>query len=279
MKNLIVVRCGDKSLHEKWLDGKNEYDVAISYFGDDFKFDQSCLKHLHLFKGSKWEGLSDFFNTTELWKEYDAICLPDDDLDCTSEQLNEFFRLFHSYKFDLAQPSLDTRSYYSWSIVLQNTNFKYRETNFVEVMIPCFNQVAFLKILPTLSENISGWGLDHLWPKLLGNTAKVGIIDEVSIFHTRPIGVAGSGMGKTRMIKKGLFSKAQPLTPHFELKELLEKYNMDQKVYCTKALDINDHVISADSVSFIKKYISDCDDRVLETTKIDYGYSKIGLQK
>jgi hypothetical protein len=85
---------------------------------------------------------------------------------------------------------------------LQNTNFKYRETNFVEVMIPCFNQVAFLKILPTLSENISGWGLDHLWPKLLGNTAKVGIIDEVSIFHTRPIGVAGSGMGKTRMIKR-----------------------------------------------------------------------------
>ena len=43
MKNLVVVRCGDKSLHENWLKGNVEYDVAVSYFGDDFKFDQSIL--------------------------------------------------------------------------------------------------------------------------------------------------------------------------------------------------------------------------------------------
>ena len=279
MKNLVVVRCGDKSLHENWLKGNVEYDVAVSYFSDYFKFDQSKLKYLHIFKGSKWEGLDNFFRTTDFWKEYDAICLPDDDLDCSTEQLSNFFELFHKYNFDLAQPSLDINSYYSWSIVLQNKSFKYRETNFVEVMVPCFNKVSFQKIFDTFSENISGWGLDHLWPKLLGNTAKIGVIDEISIFHTRPVGVAGSGMGQKKMIKKGFFSKAEVLTPHFELGELMKKYNLNQEIYCQKALDIDGNILSGDSIEFIKKFISGCDNRLLEERKIDYGFSVIGLKK
>lgn len=279
MKNLVVVRCGDKSLHEKWLNENADYDVVVSYFGDDFKFDQSKLKYLHLFKGSKWEGLNNFFTTTDFWKEYDAICLPDDDLDCSTEQLNMFFEFFHKYEFDLAQPSLDINSYYSWAIVLQNHSFKYRETNFVEVMIPCFNRLSFQKVVHTFNENISGWGLDHLWPKLLGDSAKVGIIDEISIFHTRPVGIAGSGMGKKKMIKKGLFSKEKVLTPHFELAELLKKYNLDQEIFSYRALDKNDAFLSSNSTEFIKKFISGCDNRLLEGKEINYEFSSIGLKK
>lgn len=29
MKNLIVVRCGDKSLHEKWVSTEANYDIAL----------------------------------------------------------------------------------------------------------------------------------------------------------------------------------------------------------------------------------------------------------
>ena len=58
MKNLVVVRCGDKSLHENWLKGNVEYDVAVSYFGDDFKFDQSKLKYLPLYTTNFTEPLS-----------------------------------------------------------------------------------------------------------------------------------------------------------------------------------------------------------------------------
>ncbi|HBA02829.1 MAG TPA: DUF707 domain-containing protein [Clostridium sp.] len=278
MKNLIVVRCGDKSLHEKWLTGNANFDVAVSYFGDDFKFDKSNLKYLHIFKGSKWEGLSNFFETLDFWKEYDAICLPDDDLDSSTEDLNKFFELFHLYNFDLAQPSLDSKSFYSWAIVLQNKSFKYRETNFVEVMIPCFNKQAFEKLYSTFKENISGWGLDHLWPKLLGNTAKVGIIDEVSIFHTRPIGVAGNGMGRKVLIKENFFSKSKFLTPQMELKKLIKKYKIDQNITCSQALDIHGNIIAANSSCFIKNFISGCDDRLIDNVVINYGYLSIGVK-
>lgn len=278
LKNLIVVRCGDKSLHEKWLDGNPNFDIAVSYFGDNFSFDKSELTYLHTFKGSKWEGLSNFFDTLDFWKEYDAICLPDDDLDMSTSDLNKFFELFHFHKFDLAQPSLDMRSYYSWSIVLQNRSFKYRETNFVEVMVPCFNKKSFNKLYSTFKENISGWGLDHLWPKLLGRTAKIGIIDEISIFHTRPIGTAGSGMGRKILIKKNFFSKPKVLTPQMELQGVMQKYTVNQNVNCLRALDMHDSIIEANNPDFIKKFIEGCDNRVLAKTVLKYGYTSIGIK-
>ncbi|KQD91136.1 hypothetical protein APD30_09305 [Acinetobacter baumannii] len=46
MKNLIVVRCGDKSLHEKWVSTEANYDIALSYFGDNPKFDIEKIRPL-----------------------------------------------------------------------------------------------------------------------------------------------------------------------------------------------------------------------------------------
>ena len=82
-----------------------------------------------------------------------------------------------------------------------------------------------------------------------------------------------------KMIKKGFFSKAEVLTPHFELGELMKKYNLNQEIYCQKALDIDGNILSGDSIEFIKKFISGCDNRLLEERKIDYGFSVIGLKK
>ena len=71
----------------------------VSYFWDDLKFDKSRLKYSHIFKDSKREGLANFFETLDFWKEYDAICLPDDDLDISTEDLNNFLDYFISIKF------------------------------------------------------------------------------------------------------------------------------------------------------------------------------------
>ena len=38
-------------------------------------------------------------------------------------------------------------------------------------------------------------------------------------------------------------------------------------------------ILSGDSIEFIKKFISGCDNRLLEERKIDYGFSVIGLKK
>lgn len=279
MKNLIVVRCGDKSLHEKWVSTEANYDIALSYFGDDPKFDIEKIKFFHPYKGSKWEGLYNFFTTTDFWKDYDAIWLPDDDIDTDTQTINQFFDLFHYYKFDLAQPSLDERSYYSWGILLNNKSFKYRETNFVEVMIPCFNKKSFESLYLTFKENKSGWGLDNLWPKQLGDSSKIGIIDEVKVFHTRPVGSAGNGVGKQSLKKSSFFSKAKLITPLDELNTLLKKYDLSQETICKGGLDQQNIYLNTENVEFIKKIITGCDSRLLNGTSISFGLDKVGLSK
>ncbi len=279
MKNLIVVRCGDNSLHEKWISPDANYDVVVSYFGNEAKFDLEHLKFFHAYKGSKWEGLNDFFQSNDFWREYDAIWLPDDDIDTDVQTLNKFFDLFHQYKFDIAQPALDTRSYFSWALLLQNTSFKYRKTNFVEVMIPCFSKSTFEKIYSTFSENKSGWGLDFLWPQMLGREANIAVVDEVSVFHTRPVGSAGSGMGKKIISKKSFFSKNKELTPTDELKIIAKKYKLVQKVRCIGGLDNNGNYKEAEDVKFKQLYLYGCDTRLLENLKIDFGLNKLELEK
>jgi hypothetical protein len=83
---------------------------------------------------------------------------------------------------------------------LHNRSFRLRYTNFIEVMAPCFSAKALAKLLPTFDENLSGWGLDYVWPMLLGSQANVAIIDDVQILHTRPIGAANYGALKERGI-------------------------------------------------------------------------------
>ncbi|RFS31745.1 DUF707 domain-containing protein [Acinetobacter sp. SWAC5] len=279
MKNLIVVRCGDNSLHEKWISSEANYDVVISYFGNEPKFDLENLRHFHSYKGSKWEGLNDFFQTNDFWREYDAIWLPDDDIDTDVQSLNKFFELFHEYQFDIAQPSLDERSYFSWAILLKNKNFKYRKTNFVEVMIPCFNKATFNKIFHTFSENKSGWGLDFLWPQILGEQANIAVIDEVAVFHTRPVGSAGSGMGKKNLSKKSWFTKNTVLSPLEELKIISKKYNLVQKERCLSGIDMSGKYLDAAQVEFKQLYLAGCDLRLLEKLEINFALENLECKK
>ena len=221
MKNLVVVRCGDGSLHPEWILDDLNFDIILSYFGKDINYDLSKIKYVHYFKGSKWEGLYDFFlNYPEIWNSYDYIWLPDDDLSMTSQTINSFFDLVYQYEFSLSQPALTHNSYYSHEILLQIKGVSYRETNFVEVMAPCFSKNSLIKCWKTFSENKSGWGLDSYWPKILENK-KIGVIDKVPIFHTRPVGIAGHGTVARNQI-----------SPKQEYITLCRKYGLQMRQGC-----------------------------------------------
>lgn len=231
MKNLIVIRCGDQSLHPQWIGEQSNFDVALSYFGNECPYDLSNITYFHQFKGSKWEGLYDFFlNHQTLLLNYDYIWLPDDDLSTTSQNINYFFQLVEQYQFSLAQPALTHNSYFSHAILLQVQGFIYRNTNFVEVMAPCFSREAFLQCWQTFSENKSGWGLDALWPNLLKNK-NIGVIDITPIFHTRPVGIAGHGMGNDKD------------SPQYEYHQLCKKYNLKMKQGCYGGLLANEKYV------------------------------------
>lgn len=228
-KALVVLRCGDASLHPEYVNQYADFDVVLSYFGNDLPYDLTHIQYAHYCKGSKWEGLNAFFQANpSIWQAYDYIWLPDDDLSSDVANINQFLQIAAQERFDLAQPGLTHNSYWSFLITRQVKGLRYRVSNFVEVMAPLFSRSAFAVCVDTFAENKSGFGLDFLWRTLLKGR-KIGIIDQTPVFHTRPVGSAGNGMGAQKA--------GNVVTPRDERKALFKKYRIFAKnKKCTSAV-------------------------------------------
>jgi hypothetical protein len=138
-------------------------------------------------KGPKWPALHGLIESH--WSyvaQYDYVWLPDDDIACRTRDIDRIFSLSRDYDLYLSQPALTLDSYFSWFVTLKNPLLRLRYTNFVEIMVPCFKRDFLARCLPFMSETLSGWGLDHLWPTML-RSRQMAIIDAVSVTHTRAI--------------------------------------------------------------------------------------------
>ena len=214
-RHLVLLRAGDQSLHPTWYGkGERSWDLALSYFGDQVDPYPQHHDFLHRFKGSKWQGIADFVRRyPDLLARYERIWLPDDDLLATQSAINLLFDASGAYGLSLTQPALRFYSHVSWGVTLQHPWAHARETNFVEVMAPCFDRAAWQAMSDTFSENSSGWGLEWLWlARARAQGLRLGVIDEAAVFHTRPVGSAGHG--------GGLGSPIQ------EMKDLLQRHGL-----------------------------------------------------
>jgi hypothetical protein len=186
---LALFRAGASSLHPQAvqrLESQN-FDYALSWFGD-VPPDAPGAAFVHMQKGAKWPGLEATLQAhAEQIAQYRYVWLPDDDLLCVPEDISRMFLICDELGLELAQPALTTDSYFSHVITLRHARFQVRFTNFVEIMAPVFSAAMLQKIRPTLAGNISGYGLDNVWPRL-SQLGKVAIIDDTPVKHTRPVG-------------------------------------------------------------------------------------------
>jgi hypothetical protein len=217
--NLIIVRAGSSSLHPSWLLPVEErnWDIVVNYYGDDPKqFRGKDIERIDS-KGPKWPSLHALLMSNAFpWRSYDFVWFPDDDLACSGHQINRFFDICRDFKIDLAQPSLSWESHISHLITVHNPNFRIRFTNFVEIMAPCFSRRLLGRGVGSFSVNLSGWGLDFIWPRwVAGMNGVCAIIDDVQITHTRPVG----GPNYVLLDKVGI-------SPQKELNETLKKHRV-----------------------------------------------------
>jgi hypothetical protein len=188
-RNLVVVRCGDNSLHKSWCGHDQNWDLGVSYFGSK-GIDFPEARYVHRKTAGKWDGLYDFFlHYPECLEKYDYIWLPDDDIASDTQVINRLFDLAAEYGLELSQPSLSTDSYFSHLITLHNPCFRVRYVNFVEIMAPLLSKHLLRKVLPQLKATRTGFGLDFVWPTLTHDPKQnVAILDEIEVTHTRPVG-------------------------------------------------------------------------------------------
>ena len=194
-RHLVFCRVSDNSLHKEWLvpeENKN-FDLFLEYYGNkDQFFINDCDYYSHNKTSTKYVRLFDLINSKTInMSNYDAIWLADDDISTNATNINKMFQLFRENQLWLAQPALTNDSSIAHGITRVNPNYVLRYTNFVEPMVPIFSSYAIAKCLETFSKSLSGWGLDFVWPKLLGYpTDKIAIIDSTPVKHTR---IGGTG--------------------------------------------------------------------------------------
>lgn len=234
---LVIARVGDRSLHRGWMGpGRRNFDLFLSYYGaTPGQFDEDA-QYYERRMGTKWGGLSELLE--EHWStvsRYDAVWMPDDDIEMTAPMVSRMFELFMGVGLNLAQPALTPDSYSYWDVVRQRPGSVVRFTRFVEVMMPLFDQATLAFLRPGFSESPSGWGLDYVWPHLLaprGNPLAMGILDAVPARHTRPLG--GGELYKSQAIGNPAEQLARLLAKHGlrEIREVNELSEVARLALC-----------------------------------------------
>lgn len=191
-RNLVLVRAGDRSLHPAWLAGARagNYDLIVSYFGNDPERYRSREENRVDYRGGKWDGIHALFaERPELVERYDYFWLPDDDIAADSAAIAALFHAMSEHGLALAQPALSHDSYFSYLLFLQCPSFRLRYSNTIEIMVPCLRRDLLKLALPLWRHTKSGFGIDFIWTRLLPqNRWKSAILDSVTVRHTRPVG-------------------------------------------------------------------------------------------
>lgn len=189
-RNCVISAVGKTSLHKNWIkDQVKSFDLHLIVYDDSFNLFKSDADYVVEGKEFKLRLIYQYLmNNKGLINEYDYFFFPDDDIMIDPTNIDSLFSMMKEYNLDIAQPALSEPSYYFFPHTKKQYESDLRYTNFVEMMLPCFSQEALRTVLFTFNENVSGWGADYHWGKLVNYLKyNMAIIDCITAIHTRPI--------------------------------------------------------------------------------------------
>ena len=192
-RNLVVLCAGADSQHAGWEHDIDEadrnWDLCLSWHGDVATFDEDPDADYHVIQSGmpKFPGLASLLYEGSPFFNYDYVMFPDDDLAWSWRGVNTAFESMRTFDLMLGQPSLEPAGHPIHDITIKRPEWRVHYTNFVETMVPIFSRQALLVCAPSFGFSRSGFGLDHVWPCLLGDPpGRIGIIDDTAVVHTRP---------------------------------------------------------------------------------------------
>lgn len=159
-------------------------------------------------KGHKWPCINK--NLKKIEKSYEFIAFLDNDIEITTEEINNLFLIGKEHNLSLFQPALTLDSQCDHEQFYRKENSYIRETEMVEIMMPFFSREGLEKCKNTFSLSESGWGLDLVWPKILKND-NLAIIDTIQAKHENKPSSYGWQM-------------SNGLTPKEEMEKLIERF-------------------------------------------------------
>ena len=228
-RNLLITTIGKDNKLADWLNGDKNFDVAlVNYDGHNvYKSIMRDVSFCYTFPTFKYPGIYKLANVNPLISDYDYYFMPDEDIYITCDDINRLFARTREMKLDLSCPSIEESaiSFPSWTIFKHQDKTDIVYTNFVEVMCPVFSKKAFDLCLPSFNKSQSGWGIDLVWPKIIGDMgSNIAVIHSITARHTRKIG-AGNLYHKLN---------SMDIKPSVERKRLMAEYGIS-------SIDISEH--------------------------------------
>ena len=181
-RNLLIVCCGDGSLHEAWFGPDRSYDILTIYYGDDPAVAERFRAGSDIFvaqKGLKLELTRKilleelYFRRGFAFGDYAHIWFPDDDLrfDDGDGGIESLFEAARAVRADVFQPAIKNEHFSeSWESTRRIDGAFAHRTNIVEIMAFGFSGEAFekalLAALHTFEFMKSGWGIEPIWMKI-----------------------------------------------------------------------------------------------------------------
>ena len=181
-KNLAFTSAGDHSNLELWLAGERQFDLWVTYYGNQLDRYRDRAEFYNYRRGAKFPNLHYLYQTArEILDQYDAIIVLDDDIIIDARGLNQLFDLRERYDLWLLQPAFDPQGKISHPITEVKPGLLLRYVSFVEVTCPLFKKEKLDAFMAVYDPALLSWGVDWWFLQVLGPdlAGKVAVIDAI----------------------------------------------------------------------------------------------------
>jgi len=186
MRPFLIYLAAPKDVYQAELFGKDRaFDVAYNDYTETHTIPEQAEYKLSI---NEWKYECFKRHLSHTVSKYQAVALLDDDIQASTQRLNELFQFGLQHNFNIWHPTYgpETREECQvWDHIRQRPNSQYRPTNTVDLSAPFFSQYALNKCLHTFDYNCSGVGLEIVWFHLLQPNPKHMMIDVYPVTHTR----------------------------------------------------------------------------------------------
>lgn len=181
-KYLVFTSAGDNANLHYWLKGYRNFDLWVTYYGNDKNRYKEISDYYNARKGGKWPNL---YHVYQRWKDilshYQAIFVLDDDIIINGSAISRLFDIQQKHDLWLLQPAFSPRGKISHSITRVKPFTLMRYTNFVESGCALFRKDKLDNFMKVYDPVLVGWGVDWWYLDSLGQnlTGKVAIVDAI----------------------------------------------------------------------------------------------------
>ncbi len=185
-RNLVFTSAGDRSNIHRWLTGRRNFDLWVSYYGDEPGRYADVADFYNARRDAKYGNLKFVYDTwPHLLAPYEAVLVTDDDVIISGEQMSRLFDLRDELDLWLLQPAFSPLGKISWDITRAQWACRLRFTNFVETTCPLFRKDKLDAFIRVFDPILFGVGTDWWFMDSLGKDidGKVAIVDAITCIN------------------------------------------------------------------------------------------------